>query len=105
MVFPLWNIWRRKRGQRPAGRPAFKPAVEALEQRWVPSTITRVQDLGAPVAEPCPPASPPLTLSELLDLAARNNPDLVAVRARGGVAKAADASLSARAPDGTETSE
>jgi outer membrane protein, heavy metal efflux system len=43
--------------------------------------------LGAPVAEFCPPPSQPLTLPELLDLAAHNNPDLVIVRARAEAAR------------------
>ena len=39
MWFPSW-LRNRNQSQSPCKRPTFRPTLEALEDRWVPSTLT-----------------------------------------------------------------
>ena len=45
-MFPIRWL-RTPKTSRPAGRPRFRPTVESLEDRWVPSTLTVTNDLDS----------------------------------------------------------
>jgi len=46
MEFSSW-LRSRKRHESPRKRPAFRPTLEALEGRWVPSTLTVLNNLDS----------------------------------------------------------
>src|SRR5581483_1811656 len=48
MLTSFWHSWRRRRDGAPSPRIVrrCRPTLESLEGRWLPSPITKVQDLG-----------------------------------------------------------